>query len=507
MSDPPAVGELEDAAAIAAAVRDRRVSAGEMVTRALERIERLDGPVNSCVRVLGEEAMAEASRIDSGRTPGGALQGVPVTVKEIFDIAGERSNWGCPGLRDSPSATRDDPHVARLRAAGAVVVARTNVPELSCWGHTDNPVYGETRNPHDLTRTVGGSSGGAAASVALGIAPIALGSDAGGSIRIPASFCGVVGLKPSFETLPADRAAAVSRLNCAGALAGNVADAALALHVLAPGRRAAGDLDGVRIGATVDHGFAPVSPGVRAGFGEALEALRAGGLSPAPASPPPLSPLPFIVPMLECELYEAFAELLESEDHGLSPQTLSVAGIGARVSGREYVRALSARLEFEADWRDLFGSFDLLVSPATQVAAFELGRFGPDEIDGVPVDPEADGSWYPTSFIANVLGRRPCRCPTASTPPGCRSACRSWDGRATTSLCWRQPPRSSACCRIGAGQPKDKRAVSFPLCGPDEAAQRVDRRRQWNLARCRSRLASSRGSRAGSFVGSRSALR
>jgi Asp-tRNA(Asn)/Glu-tRNA(Gln) amidotransferase A subunit family amidase len=412
MSDPLAV-ELEDAAAIAAAVRDRRVSASEMVTRALERIERLDGPVNSCVRVLGEEALADARRLDSGRSPGGALQGVPVTVKEIFDVAGERSNWGCPGLRHGPPARSDDPHVARLRAAGAIVVARTNVPELSCWGHTDNPVYGETRNPHDLTRTVGGSSGGAAASVALHIAPIALGSDAGGSIRIPASFCGVVGLKPSFETLPADGAAAVSRLNCAGALAGSVADAALALHVLARSRRPAGGLDGVRIGATVDHGFAPVNTGVRAGFADALEALGAGGLSPATASPPPLSPLPFTIPMIECEVYEAFAELLESQDHGLSPQTLAVARIGARVSGREYVRALSERLEFEAAWRDFFSSFDLLLSPATQVAAFELGRFGPDEIDGVPLDPEADGSWYPTSFIANVLGA-----PAVSVPYG-----------------------------------------------------------------------------------------
>ena len=404
---------MESAVTIAAAVRERRVSAGEMVGRALERIERLDGLVNSCVRVLADEALAAARRIDSGRAPAGELQGVPVTVKEIFDVAGERSTWGCPGLRDVAPARRDDPHVARLRAAGAIVVARTNVPELSCWGHTDNPVYGETRNPHDLGRTVGGSSGGAAASVALRIAPIALGSDAGGSIRIPASFCGVVGLKPSFVTLPADAAAAVSRLNCAGPLAASVADAALALDVLAPGRRAAPDLAGARIGATVDHGFAPVSPGVRAGFADALQALAEGGLRPMPASPPALSPLPFVIPMLECEVYEAFAELLESEDHGLSAQTLAVAGIGARVSGREYVRALGERVEFEAAWREFFGSFDLLLSPATQVTAFGLGRFGPDAIEGVPVDPEADGSWYPTSFIANVLGA-----PALSLPYG-----------------------------------------------------------------------------------------
>jgi amidase len=407
-------GELEEAAAIAAAVRARQVSASEMVARALERIEERDAEVNSCVRVLADEALAEARRIDSSRGRGGELQGVPVTIKEIFDVAGERSTWGCPGLRGRPPAARDDPQVARLRAAGAVVVARTNVPELSCWGHTDNPIYGPTRNPVDLSRTPGGSSGGAAASVALGIAPIALGSDAGGSIRIPASFCGVVGLKPSFETLPADAAAAVSRLNCAGPLAGSLRDAELALAVLAPAwspRRS--ELAGVRIGATVDHGFAPVSPGVRRGFRTALHALAAGGLSAGEASPPPRSPLPFMIPMLECEVFEAFADVLESEDHGLSPQTLAVARIGAGVSGREYMRALGERIEFETAWREFFASVDVLLSPTTQVTAFALGRFGPDAIDGVRVDPEADGSWYPTSFVANVIGA-----PAVSVPCG-----------------------------------------------------------------------------------------
>ena len=411
---PVSGGELEAAGDIAQAVRDRRVSAGEMVTRALERIERLDGPVNSCVRVLADEARAQARRIDSSPARDGALLGVPVTVKEIFDVAGERTTWGCRGLRDAPPATRDDPHVARLREAGAMVVARTNIPELSCWGHTDNPVYGETRNPRDLTRTPGGSSGGAAASVALGIAPIGLGSDSGGSVRIPASFCGVVGLKPSFTTLPADAAAVVSRLNCAGVLAGSVADARLALGVLAPGfPGGAGGLPGARIGTTVDHGFARVGPGVREGFAAAVELLAGAGLDVSPASPPPASPLPFIVPMLECEVHEAFSDLLESGHHGLSPETLAVLGVADRTSGRDYFRALGERLEFESAWREFFGSWDLLLSPATQIPAFELGLTAPEAIDGHPIDPVADGDWYPTSFIANVLGA-----PAISIPCG-----------------------------------------------------------------------------------------
>lgn len=393
---------------MAAAVRAGEVSALELVERALERIELRDGEVNSCVRVLAEEALAAAAA-----GPSGPLAGVPVTVKEIFAMKGERSTWGAPGLHATTPASADDPHVARLRRAGAVVVARTNVPELSCWGTTDNPVYGVTANPRDPARTPGGSSGGAAASVALGIAPLALGSDAGGSIRIPASFCGVVGLKPSFETLPADRGPAfVSRLNCAGPLAGSVADAALALGVLA-GRPPAEHEPPARIGYSADLGFAPVAAEVREGFEAALERLRGGGLELRPAAPPPRSPLPFIVPMLAHEVNAAFAELLAREDHGLSAETVAVAGGHGTIGGAEYVRLAERRVEFEAAWRRFFRSWDVLVTPTTQVTAFELGRHGPDAIEGVAIDPEADGSWYPTCFVANVLGA-----PAVSIPSG-----------------------------------------------------------------------------------------
>jgi amidase len=395
---------VERAVEIAEAVRRREVSAGEMVRRALERIETRDADVNSCVQVLDEQALAEARRLDAGGAPEGPLAGVPVTVKEIFALAGERCTWGCPGLSDAPPAGADDPHVARLKAAGAIVVARTNIPELSCWGHTDNPIYGETRNPWDLSRTPGGSSGGAAASVAIGVAPIGLGSDAGGSVRVPASFSGVVGLKPSFGTLPADAAAQVGRLNCAGTLTGAVADARIALEVLTGRSFAGGPIEGVRIGFTEDYGFAPLSPEVRAAFRDAVAALGESGVALTRADPPPLSPLGFIVPMLECEVYEAFADVLDRGDHGLSPETVAVAEIGNATSGRDYFRALAERTDFEARWREFFSGCDVLLAPTTQVTAFELGRCGPDAIDGHAIDPTADGSWYPTSFIANVIG-------------------------------------------------------------------------------------------------------
>jgi amidase len=428
-----AVDQLDTAAGMAAAVAAREVSAVELVTRALERIEHRDGEVNSCVRVLGESALEEARR-----EPTGPLAGVPVTIKEIFDVAGEVSTWGCPAWRSRPAAVRDDLHVAALRAAGAIVVARTNVPELSCWGHTDNPVYGETRNPRALARAAGGSSGGAAASVALGVAPLALGSDAGGSIRIPASFCGVVGLKPSFSALPADAAAGVSRLNCVGPLAATVEDAALALSVLtgdpayaaatrgstatgapaAPASRASFATGTPRVGVSADLGFAPVDREVRTAFEATVDALAEAGLAAEPAPPPPLSPLPFIVPMLACEVYEAFADVVDDPASGLSPQTRAVAGGNGTIGGPEYVHLATERLAFEAAWRGWFADWDLLITPTTQVPAFELGLFGPDAIDGQPIDPESDGAWYPTSFVANVIGAPAISVPSGTTKDG-----------------------------------------------------------------------------------------
>ena len=428
---PPAAGDAGDAGPetaheIAAAVGSGALGARQAVERSLARIEALDPEINSCVEVLERAALERADEIDRGgedpaRRP---LLGVPVTVKEIIEVRGARNTWGCPAFADR-RASADDPYVARLREAGAIVVATTNVPELSCWGHTENPVYGPTLNPRDPRRTPGGSSGGAAASVALAIAPLAIGSDAGGSIRIPASFSGVVGFKPSFEATPADATAGVNRLNVVGPLAARVADARLAAAALSQGRIGAPGAPGpgsARLAVSEDHGFAPVEPEVRVGFRRAIAELEAAGWELARADPAPdeggRSPLGFIVPPLECEVYEAFAEVLEGGEHGLSAATVAIAEIGLRTSGRDYFRCLRERSAYEREWRRFFAGHDLLLAPTTQLPAFELGRNGPDAIDGEPVDPDADGSWYPTSFVANVIGAPALSLPCGATDAG-----------------------------------------------------------------------------------------
>ena len=188
-----------DACAAAEAVRARRISPVELLDQALATIASKDPEINAFTVVLEEEARATARRLE--RDPQGPLAGVPIAIKDHVWMRGAPATNGSLALRDFVP-TEDCACVARLREAGAVIVGKTNNPEFCYRGITDNALYGLTRNPRSLDRTPGGSSGGSGAAVAAGMVPFALGTDGGGSIRIPASFCGIVGLKPSFGLVP-----------------------------------------------------------------------------------------------------------------------------------------------------------------------------------------------------------------------------------------------------------------------------------------------------------------
>ncbi len=190
---------------IAELVRSGRRSARSVVTEALSTIQERNDRCNAFVAVNIEQAVREAEELDERILhdgPAGPLAGVPLAVKDTEDALGYRTTYGSRLWANAPLATRDSVLVARLKAAGCIVVGRTNTPEMAAKGVTDNPVFGTTRNPHDRTRTAGGSSGGAAAAVAAGMVPLATASDGGGSIRIPASACGLPGFKPSLGRIP-----------------------------------------------------------------------------------------------------------------------------------------------------------------------------------------------------------------------------------------------------------------------------------------------------------------
>jgi fatty acid amide hydrolase len=281
---------------LAAAIARGEVSASEAVEARIARIEQVNGALNAVVVKRYAEARAEAKAADEKRARGeplGPLHGVPITIKECLDLTGTPSTFGLPS-RASVLATQDDPWVARVRAAGAIILGKTNVSQLLLFHESDNPVYGRTNNPWNLERAPGGSSGGQAAIIAAGGAPLGLGTDIGGSIRVPATSCGVVGMKPTAGrtddpgrySVAIGQRAIVSQI---GVLARTVDDAELGLRVMTEGGAPDGsptfplgdsagvDVANLRVAYYTDDGTFTVAPAVRRAVIEAAGALAGRG--------------------------------------------------------------------------------------------------------------------------------------------------------------------------------------------------------------------------------------
>ena len=371
--------DLESASAseLAAAVAARRVSALALCDAAIRRVERLDASINAVVVRDFERAREQARARDEALAHGELrpLLGVPMTVKESYNVAGLPTTWGLPPFRGA-LAKEDAVLVARLKAAGAVILGKTNVPPALADWQSDNPIYGRTLNPHDPKRTPGGSSGGAAAAVASGMVALELGSDIGGSIRVPAHFCGVFGHKPSFGLLPqrghdfpgTEGTAAVDLAVC-GPLARTARDLALALDVLAgpDADEAVGyhlalpaprheTLAGCRMLVLAEHPCARTEAPLRA----ALEML-VGDLAKAGARIERASPL---LPDLAAA-HKAYMTMLTTIT------TRGVPGERAVISAHDWFNLLDRRERMGRQWRSLFEAFDVVLTPPFGVAAFE----------------------------------------------------------------------------------------------------------------------------------------
>jgi Asp-tRNA(Asn)/Glu-tRNA(Gln) amidotransferase A subunit family amidase len=218
-------------AELAKKVREGRVSAVELATEALGRIERLDAELNSVTALWREDALEEARALDE-RGATGPLAGLPLLVKDNTDVAGRVTNFGSRTMVDRPPAERTEASVDRMVAAGAIPIGRTNIPEFAFQGYTDNDLFGPTRNPWGLEWSPGGSSGGSGAALAAGLAPIATGSDGGGSIRTPAAFCGLVGLKPTNGLIGRRPIPSWLEVSTQGPFGTSVEDAKLLLRVM-----------------------------------------------------------------------------------------------------------------------------------------------------------------------------------------------------------------------------------------------------------------------------------
>ena len=278
------------ASELARLIASRQLSATDAVKAHIKRIEELDGRVHSVVVPLFEEALAEAAKADGMSAQGRPLHGVPVTVKEVFHVKGTASTVGLDAKRDH-RAGEDAELVARLKAAGAIVVAKTNVPQLLIYVEADNPLYGRTNNPWNLARSPGGSSGGEGAAMAAGYGALGLGTDVGGSVRVPAHFCGLQSLKPTpgklslRGTVDETLLSHVAIPDTAGPLARNVADLRLAMAVLgAPVTETTAR--GLRVGFYVDDGYFPASTAIRRAVQEGARGLETAGCSVKEFTPP-----------------------------------------------------------------------------------------------------------------------------------------------------------------------------------------------------------------------------
>jgi len=381
---------------VSALVRKRRVSPVELTKLMLERIERLNPDLNAYLQVTAEQALAQACKAEAeiSRRRGraryrGPLHGVPISLKDNIETAGIRTTAGSKILRDWIPA-RDAKVVTLLRRAGAVILGKTNLHEFAYGATTNNPHYGPTRNPWDLERIPGGSSGGSAAAVAAGLCYASIGTDTGGSIRNPAALCGIVGVKPTWGAVSCEGIVPLSpTLDHAGSLTRSVADAAILLDAIwekagsRPRRGFFASLGAasrrIRLGRPREFFFELVSDDVRRVFAQALRELEKRGVQIVEVS------VPLLLETEEVGSQIAWAEATHChEKMGFFPARASEYSEdvrkrlekGATVSATSYLRALELRSEFQTQLSEAFtkAGVNALIAPANPIAAPLIGE-------------------------------------------------------------------------------------------------------------------------------------
>lgn len=381
-----------DALGLAARIRHGEVSAREAVAAHLARIEALNPGLNAVTRTLAGESLREAAEADRRRAagePAGPLHGVPFTVKENVDVAGTPTTNGLAAFAEAVAPV-DAPAVAGLRAAGAIPIARTNLPDFALRWHTDSGVAGETRNPHDRALTPGGSSGGEAAALAAGLTPLGVGNDLGGSLRWPAQCCGIAALRPSLgrvahahAVLPADEPFSLAAFNANGPMARTVADLRAALAAMSrPDARdpwqvpRGGDAPALprRAAVVTDPLGAGVDPGVADGVARAAQALEAAGWEVEAAEPPALA-----------EAAELWGGMLAADLRRLLPVLAPLASPGAAafmeramaalpvLDGDGYAQALVRRTAIAREWAAFQAQRPVVLAPIATAPPFPPG--------------------------------------------------------------------------------------------------------------------------------------
>jgi amidase len=426
---------LLSATELARRIRAKDLSAREVVSAHLDRIARVNPGVNAIVTLVADQAMECARAADEALARGeavGPLHGLPIAHKDLQITKGIRTTFGSPIYKDFVPV-EDSLLVERIRQAGAILVGKTNTPEFGAGSQTFNPVFGATRNPYDTTRTCGGSSGGGAVALACGMLPLADGSDMGGSLRNPASFCGIVGLRPSAGRVPTWPARlGWSPLSVDGPMARSVADVALFLSAIAgpdprsplalgeSGRRFAAPLDrdvqGVRIAWWKDLGGLPFDPDVTQTVNAQRARFESLGCLVEDAEPDFSGADEAFKTLRAVSFVAGYRELAATHGSQLKDTILWELERAERITVNDIAEAEVMRTDLYHRVRRFFEQYDFFVLPTVQVPPFDVNQPYPTAIAGVPMTSYID--WMKSCYYISIVGSPAISVPCGFTPDG-----------------------------------------------------------------------------------------
>jgi amidase len=416
-------------------IRAKKLSAREALAEHLKQIERVNPQVNAIVTLAPEMAADAAARADEMQARNetlGPLHGLPVAHKDLFETRGIRTTFGSPLYKDYVPA-EDDLIVERMRRAGAITIGKTNTPEFGAGSQTFNTVFGATRNPYDVTKTCGGSSGGAAVALACGLAPVANGSDTGGSLRNPAAFCNVVGFRPSAGRVPNPKQGfAWSTLSTAGCLGRSVADLAFVLSTIAgpdsrsplsidePGELFARPLErsfkGVRVAWFKDLGGVPFDPRVRLVVDRHRATFESLGCVVEQAEPD-FAPAEIAFRVLRAWTSASnYGARLHEHPDAFKDTLRSEIEEGLRLTGVELAHAEISNGQMWRRFQAFLKDYQYFVLPTTQLPPFDVNTPYPTEIAGVKFDNYID--WMKSCWYISATGNPAASVPCGFTPEG-----------------------------------------------------------------------------------------
>jgi amidase len=416
-------------------IRNKKLSAREALAAHMKQIERVNPKVNAIVTLVPEMAAADAAKADEMQARSellGPLHGLPVAHKDLLETRGIRTTYGSLLYKDNVP-TENDIVVERMRRAGAITIGKTNTPEFGAGSQTFNKVFGATHNPYDLTKTCGGSSGGAAVALACGLVPVASGSDTGGSLRNPAAFCNVVGFRPSIGRVPNPKAAfAWFTLSTSGCLGRSVADLAFVLSTIAgpdsraplsidePGERFAGPLGrsfkGVRVAWFKDLGGVPFDARVRTVVDGHRKTFESLGCSVEQVEPD-FAPAEVAFRVLRAwNSANTYGARLREHPDAFKGTLQGEIEKGLRLTGVDVARAETAHGQLWRRFQAFLEKYEYFVLPTTQLPAFDINTPYPTEISGVKLDDYID--WMKSCWYISATGNPAVSVPAGFTPEG-----------------------------------------------------------------------------------------